>query len=57
MKQRGLHGVDLVVSKLRAVFEAPDPRTARMLLNQVLDEYRNKAFKAMEILEEGFEVK
>ncbi|MGB9808970.1 MAG: IS256 family transposase [Caldanaerobacter sp.] len=99
LKQRGLHGVDLVVSdhhsglvqaicrhfqgatwqrcqthfmrnildktpkalqkelhaKLRAIFEAPDPRTARMLLNQVLDEYRNKAPKAMEILEEGFE--
>jgi len=28
-----------------------------MLLNQVLDEYRDKAPKAMEILEEGFEVK
>ncbi|EIV99169.1 LOW QUALITY PROTEIN: transposase [Thermoanaerobacter siderophilus SR4] len=99
LKQRGLHGVDLVVSdhhrglvqaicrhfqgatwqrcqthfmrnildktpkalqkelhaKLRAIFEAPDPRTARMLLNQVLDEYRDKALKAMEILEEGFE--
>jgi len=99
LKQRGLHGVDLVVSdhhsglvqaicrhfqgatwqrcqthfmrnildktpkalqkeihaKLRAIFEAPDPRTARMLLNQVLDEYRDKAPKAMEILEEGFE--
>lgn len=99
LKQRGLHGVDLVVSdhhsglvqaicrhfqgatwqrcqthfmrnildkspkalqrelnaKLRAIFEAPEPRTARMLLNQVLDEYRDKAPKAMEILEEGFE--
>ena len=38
-----------------AIFEAPDLRTARMLLNQVLDEYRDKALKAMEILEEGFE--
>jgi len=47
----------LIVSKLRAIFEAPVPRTAIMLLNQVLDEYRDKAFKAMEILEEGFEVK
>jgi transposase-like protein len=44
-------------AKLRAIFEAPDPRIARMLLNQVLDEYRDKAPKAMEILEEGFEVK
>ncbi|MCS3917251.1 transposase-like protein [Caldanaerobacter subterraneus subsp. tengcongensis MB4] len=40
---------------MKAYFEAPDPRTARMLLNQVLDEYRDKAPKAMEILEEGFE--
>jgi len=28
-----------------------------MLLNQVLDEYRDKAPKAMELLEEGLEVK
>jgi transposase-like protein len=47
--QKELHG------KLRAIFEAPDSKTARMLLNQVLDEYRDKAPKAMEILEEGFE--
>lgn len=99
LKQRGLHGVDLVVSdhhnglirairqyfqgatwqrcqthfmrnildktpkalqkeihaKVRAIFEAPDAKTARMLLNQVLDEYRAKAAKAMDVLEEGFE--
>lgn len=47
--QRELH------AKLRAIFETPDPSAARMLLNQVLDEYRDKAPKAMEILEEGFE--
>ncbi|NYE56722.1 IS256 family transposase [Carboxydothermus ferrireducens] len=99
LKQRGLHGVDLVVSdhhnglrrairqhfqgatwqrcqthfmrnildktpkalqkeihaKVRAILEAPDTDTARMLLNQVLDEYRTKAAKAMDILESGFE--
>lgn len=99
LKERGLHGVDLVVSdhhkglvqaiyrhfqgatwqrcqthfmrnildktpkglqkelhaKIRAIFEAPDAKTARVLLNQVLEEYRNKAPKAMEVLEEGFE--
>lgn len=99
LKQRGLYGVDLVVSdhhnglrraigqyfqgttwqrcqthfmrnildkapkalqkeihaKVRAILEAPDAATARMLLNQVLDEYRTKAAKAMDVLEEGFE--
>jgi len=40
---------------MKAYFEAPDPRRGRMLLNQALDEYRDKAPKTMEILEEGFE--
>ena len=99
LKQRGLHGVDIIVSdhhkglikairqyfqgatwqrcqthfmrnildktpkalqkeihaKVRAILDAPDTKTARMLLNQVLDEYRPKATKAMDVLEEGFE--
>jgi len=99
LKQRGLHGVDIIVSdhhkglikairqyfqgatwqrcqthfmrnildkapkdlkkeihaKVRAILDAPDAKTARMLLNQVLDEYRPKATKAMDVLEEGFE--
>jgi len=42
-------------AKLKTIFEAPDSKAARMLLNQVLDEYKDKASKAMEILEEGFE--
>jgi transposase-like protein len=42
-------------AKIRAIFEAPDAKTARVLLNQVLEEYRNKAPKATEVLEEGFE--
>jgi len=44
-----------IPAKVRAIFEAPDAKTARMLLNQVLDEYRAKAAKAMDVLEEGFE--
>jgi len=99
LKQRGLHGVDLLVSdhnkglicairqhfqeatwqrcqthfmrnildktpkhlqkeiqaKVRAILEAPDSRTARMLLNEVLEEYKDRASKAMEVLKAGFE--
>jgi len=29
-------------TRIRAIFEALDAKTARMLLNQVLDEYRSK---------------
>lgn len=35
-------------AKVRTIFEGLDTKAARMLLNQVLDEYRNKAPKAME---------
>ena len=99
LKQRGLYGVDLIVSdqhkglvraisqyfqgatwqrcqthfmrnildktpkqlqkeihgKVRAILEAPDLETARMLLKEVLEEYKEKAPKTMDILEEGFE--
>ena len=34
--------------------EAPDSKTARKLLNDVLEEYKEKVPKAMEVLEEGF---
>jgi putative transposase len=44
-----------VHSKVRAILEAPDSKTARKLLNDVLEEYKEKASKAMEVLEEGFE--
>jgi transposase-like protein len=44
-----------VHSKVRAILEAPDSKTARKLLNDVLEEYKEKAPKAMEVLEEGFE--
>jgi len=41
--------------KVRAILEAPDLETARMLLKEVLEEYKEKAPKTMDILEEGFE--
>lgn len=99
LKQRGLKGVDLVVSdhhvglinaiksqfqgctwqrcqthflrnilnaapnslqaelaeRIRAILHAPDLKTARMLRDQVLADYEEKAPKAMAILEEGFD--
>ena len=99
LKDRGLHGVDVVVSdshqglikallahfsgctwqrcqthfmrnlldatpkllqaemyqRVRAILEAPDLNTARLLLNQVLSDYADKAPKATHVLEEGFD--
>ncbi|WAM34927.1 transposase [Caldicellulosiruptor morganii] len=40
---------------VRAIFEAPDAKTAKVLLNQVLEESKDKAPEAMEVLEKGFE--
>ena len=99
LKQRGLHGVDLVVSDdhgglvrairkqlqgvtwqrcqthfmrnildaapkalkeeihqhVRTILDAPNKDAARLLLNQTLDKYSEKAPKAMQILENGFD--
>jgi putative transposase len=99
LKQRGLRGVDLIVSDdhgglvrsirqqlqgvawqrcqthfmrnildaspkglkeeihahVRAILEAPDPDTARILLNQTMSAYGDKAPKAMRTLEAGFD--
>ena len=99
LKQRGLRGVDLVVSDdhgglvrairkqlqgvtwqrcqthfmrnvldaapkvlkeeihqhVRTILDAPDKRAARLLLDQTLDKYSEKAPKAMHILENGFD--
>lgn len=41
--------------RLRAILDAPDVKTARMLLNQTLKDYEGKAPKAMDILETGFD--
>jgi transposase-like protein len=40
---------------LRAILDAPDIDTARVLLNQTLEIFEKKAPKAMRVLEEGFD--
>ena len=40
---------------MRAILEAPDPDTARMLLNQTITAYSDKAPTAMRTLEAGFD--
>jgi len=47
--QGELHG------RLRLIFEAPDMVTARRLLEEVLQEYSERAPKAVKCLEDGFE--
>jgi len=49
--QKEIHG------KVRAILEAPDLETARMLLKEVLEEYKEKAPKTMDILEEGLKMR
>lgn len=46
---------DEIHSRIRPILEAPDAKTARMLLEKVLEEYETKAPKAMAVLEAGFE--
>ncbi|CAM3891442.1 IS256 family transposase [Marinicrinis lubricantis] len=41
--------------RLRAILDAPDVKTARLLLEQVVEEYETKAAKAMNVLENGFD--
>ena len=47
--QKEVHG------RVRAIMEAPDLKTARILLEQVLEDYAEKAPRAMRVLEEGFD--
>ncbi|KUO96476.1 hypothetical protein ATW55_01160 [Ferroacidibacillus organovorans] len=44
-----------IQQQVRAIRTAPDEETARTLLNRVLEEYGEKAPKAVKVLEEGFE--
>jgi putative transposase len=44
-----------VHARVRACLEAPDPETARLLLNRVLEDFESKAPKAMAILGAAFE--
>ncbi|MDQ0340994.1 hypothetical protein J2S00_003834 [Caldalkalibacillus uzonensis] len=46
---------DELYPKVRAILDAPDVKTARLLLDQVLEDYEDKAAKAMEVLETGFD--
>jgi len=46
-----------IQAKVRAILEAPDVKTAMMLLRGVLEEYRTKAPKTMDALECGFEMR
>lgn len=41
-----------VYQRVRAILDAPDLETARLLLNQVLQDLADKASKAMQLLEE-----
>lgn len=42
-------------ANVRAILDAPDLDTARLLLQQTFEKYEKKALKAMTILESGFE--
>lgn len=42
-------------SQLRAILDAPDIQTARLLLSKTIDTYQDKAPKAMRALENGFD--
>lgn len=46
---------DEVKARVRAILDAPDVETARILLSQTLEAYEEKAAKAMSVLESGFE--
>jgi hypothetical protein len=46
---------DALLEEIRGILHAPNKQTARLLLKQVLAKWEEKAPKAMQILEEGFE--
>ena len=46
---------DELAAGLRALFDAPDSKTARQLLDGILDKYGKRLPRAMTCLEEGFE--
>jgi transposase-like protein len=47
--QTEIHG------RVRAILDAPDLQTARLLLAQTVEAFESKASKAMKVLEEGFD--
>ena len=46
---------DEVKARVRAILDAPDVETARILLFQTIEAYEEKAAKAMSVLEAGFD--
>lgn len=44
-----------IYRKVREILDAPDLDTARLLLDQMLSEYADKAPKALQVLEDGFD--
>ncbi|MCI0184510.1 IS256 family transposase [Sulfoacidibacillus ferrooxidans] len=50
---KSLH--DELYGKVRAILDAPDVETARMLMNKVVEDYGDKATKAIAVLEDGFD--
>ena len=42
-------------SQLRVIWEAPDVETARQMLQRVMDNFGNRAPRAVDILEQGFD--
>lgn len=46
---------DEIHTHVRAILETPNPDAARLLLQQTLAAYEDKAAKAMRILEDGFD--
>ena len=41
--------------RIRAILDAPDVKSARLLMEQFVEEYAEKAPKAVRVLEEGFD--
>ncbi|GMA56780.1 IS256 family transposase [Alicyclobacillus sacchari] len=50
---KSLH--DEVYQRIRAILDAPDVKSARLLMEQFVEEYAEKAPKAVRVLEEGFD--
>ena len=49
------HWHDELYGKVRAILDAPAVQTARLLMNQVVSDYSEKASKAIQVLENGFD--
>jgi len=50
---KSLHGE--LYGRVRSMLDAPDLKTAKLLYDQIVDEYGDKAPKAISVLENGFD--